>query len=110
MLVVAVFIQNLVNLQIGWSVRSWPHDSKMSLGVKIVSACLGHNSAMKQCYKKALSQFSRLNLAAKTLKIHVHVVEFANSVDPDEAAHIELPHPDLYCLSSKSLHSQYDNA
>ena len=26
--------------------------------------------------------------------------EFANSVDPDEAAHYELPHPDLLCLSS----------
>ena len=25
-------------------------------------------------------------------------VEFANSVDPDEAAHNELPHPHLHCL------------
>ena len=26
------------------------------------------------------------------------VVEFANSLDPDEAAHYELPHLDLLCL------------
>ena len=52
MLVVAVFIQNLDKLRTGWSVRSWPHDSKMRLDVIIVSACLGHNSVMKQCYKK----------------------------------------------------------
>ena len=25
-------------------------------------------------------------------------VNFANSIDPDEAAHNELLHPDLYCL------------
>ena len=28
------------------------------------------------------------------------IVEFANSVDPDEATHYEPPHPDLPCLPS----------
>ena len=28
------------------------------------------------------------------------VVEFAKSVDPDEAAHNELPHLNLHCLPS----------
>ena len=27
-------------------------------------------------------------------------VKFANSIDPDEAAHNELPHLDLHCLPS----------
>ena len=29
---------------------------------------------------------------------HFRVVKFANSVDPDEAAHYELAHLDLHCL------------
>ena len=37
------------------------------------------------------------------------VAEFANSIDPDEAAHNELPHLDLHCLLS-SLKSQDDTA
>ena len=28
------------------------------------------------------------------------IVEFRNSIDPDEVPHNELPHPDLHCLSS----------
>ena len=30
-------------------------------------------------------------------------VEFANSVDPDEAAHNELPHLGLHCLQSQQF-------
>ena len=28
------------------------------------------------------------------------ILKFANSIDPDEVAHDELPHLDLYCLPS----------
>ena len=31
------------------------------------------------------------------------IVEFPNSIDPDEAAHDEPPHQDLQCLPSRSL-------
>ena len=37
-------------------------------------------------------------LSIKALK--TKIVVFANSIDPDEAAHYELPHPELYCLPS----------
>ena len=30
------------------------------------------------------------------------IVEFANSVDPDEVAHNEPPHLDLHCLPSQT--------
>ena len=30
----------------------------------------------------------------------MQIVEFANSVDPDEVAQSELPHLDLHCLSA----------
>ena len=30
----------------------------------------------------------------------IKIVKFANRVDPDEAAHNELPHLDLHCLPS----------
>ena len=37
----------------------------------------------------------------KHLKIpKMKIFEFANSEDSDEAAHNELPHPDLHCLIS----------
>ena len=35
------------------------------------------------------------------------IIQFANSVDPDEVAHHEPPHLDLYCLPL-SLSSQND--
>ena len=39
------------------------------------------------------------------------IFEFANSVDPDEAAHNELLPPALHCLTlSFKLNSQYDTA
>ena len=28
----------------------------------------------------------------------MNIIEFVNSLDPDEAAHDELPHLDLHCL------------
>ena len=37
-----------------------------------------------------------LTLKASEIKI----IEFANSVDPDEVAHNEPPHLDLHCLPS----------
>ena len=36
------------------------------------------------------------------------IVELVNSVDPDEAAHYELPHLGLHCLPSSLLKTQYD--
>ena len=46
-----------------------------------------------------LSSF--LSLCTLTLNASkVKIVKFANSVDEDEAAHIELPHLDLHCLAS----------
>ena len=36
----------------------------------------------------------------------MEVVEFANSVDTDEAAHNELPHLNLCCLPFKAFTSQ----
>ena len=37
--------------------------------------------------------------------------KFENSIDPDEAAHNELPHIDLHCLPKLiSWNSQYDVA
>ena len=35
-------------------------------------------------------------------------VEFANTVDPDEAAHNEQPHLDIQCFSLLFLSSHYD--
>ena len=37
-----------------------------------------------------------LEVASKT---YMTVVRFTNSIYPDEAAHYELPHLDLHCLS-----------
>ena len=37
------------------------------------------------------------------------IVEFANSVDPDEAAHNELPHPDLHCLLCRTFDKSVSN-
>ena len=34
------------------------------------------------------------------IALKMKVVEFANSVDPDEMAHYEPPHLDLHCLLS----------
>ena len=36
-------------------------------------------------------------------KMKIHVVGFATSVDPDEAAHNELLHLGLHCLPSLSM-------
>ena len=46
--------------------------------------------------------YSQINTVTflKALKMKIHVVEFAHSVDPDEAAHDELAHLDLHCLPS----------
>ena len=44
----------------------------------------------------AAAVFGALRVKAPKMKI----VEFANSIDPDEAAHNELPHLDLHFLSS----------
>ena len=38
-------------------------------------------------------------LTSKVQKMKIG--EFLNSPDPDEAAHKELPHPDLHCLLSR---------
>ena len=43
-----------------------------------------------------LKKISYLTLEEPETKIS----EFANSVDLDEVAHNEQPHPDLHCLSS----------
>ena len=43
-------------------------------------------------------------------KTELSVDEFANSIDPDEAAHNEQPHLDLHCLPSKSVNFQSDIA
>ena len=48
--------------------------------------------------------FHVLHLKARKMKI----VEFANNIDPDEAAHNELPHLDLHSLPY--LNSQYYRA
>ena len=40
-------------------------------------------------------------LTLKVPKIKLHVVEFANNVDPDEIAYNELPHLELHCLPSR---------
>ena len=46
-----------------------------------------------------------------TLKVpKTKLVEFANSVEPDEVAHNEPPHLDLHCLSTGFLSSQSDIA
>ena len=36
------------------------------------------------------------------------ILEFANSVDPDEVAHNEPPHLGLHCLPSSLSNFQYD--
>ena len=44
---------------------------------------------------------NRIKVTILTLKVpETKIAEFANSVDSDEAAHDELPHPDLHCLPS----------
>ena len=48
--------------------------------------------------------FSNLKLRLKGPKMKQSL--FANSIDPDEAAHHELLHLDLHCLTFKSLNSQ----
>ena len=35
-----------------------------------------------------------------TKTLEIKIFEFSNIVDSDEAAHNELPHPDLHCLPS----------
>ena len=43
-----------------------------------------------------MTSFTLPTLSFKTPDMKI--VEFANSVDPDEVAHSEPPHLDLYCL------------
>ena len=44
---------------------------------------------------------TKVSLYMFTLKVHkVKTAEFANSTDPDEAAHYEPPHLELCCLPS----------
>ena len=50
----------------------------------------GHKTTMQQ-------QQQRLSF---TLKNKVKIIELANSIDLDEAAHNEMPHLDLHCLPS----------
>ena len=47
-----------------------------------------------------------VTVTLKEPKLKTHVVELANSVDPDEAAHDELPHLDIHCFLSESSNSQ----
>ena len=39
-----------------------------------------------------------INIIMEQLKVPYEIIEFANSIDQDEAAHYEPPHLDLYCL------------
>ena len=42
-------------------------------------------------------------LTFKVPKLKIHVAEYANIIDPDEAAHNELPHQNLHCLPAGSI-------
>ena len=42
-------------------------------------------------------------ISNQLLILIIKIVEFANSVDPDEATHNESPHLDLHCLNSSQI-------
>ena len=44
-----------------------------------------------------------INSFTKHQEMRIHVINFANGVDSDEAAHNEPPHLDLHCLLSGFL-------
>ena len=53
---------------------------------------MSHVVQTQKCY-------GQITVNAPEMKI----VEFANSIDPDEVAHYEPPHLDLHCLSGSTL-------
>ena len=80
---ISIVCFSLSSLIFSWSVCSWP----------ISVWCSPSSKA------RSISNYDRQKNSFNTWSVKEwNIAEFANSVDPDEAAHNELPHLDLHCF------------